>query len=149
MAARTEDLTRALANTAPDIVHFSGHGSDEGEGIYLEDGQGDAKLVSGKALASVFGSFERRPRVVVLNACFTPAQAKAIVEHVAYVIGTRRDIGDDTAMAFSVGFYQALGAGRTIEEAFQLGCAQIRLEGIPEHRVPVLLTRQGTRKTCA
>jgi hypothetical protein len=149
LAARPEDLTRALANTVPDLVHFSGHGSGEGEGIYLEDERGDAKLVSGKALASVFGSFERRPRVVVLNACFTQTQAKAIAAHIDYVIGTRRDIGDDTAMAFSVGLYQALGARRSIEEAFQFGCAQIRLAGISEHRVPVLLTRQGIKKTCA
>lgn len=47
-------------------------------------------------------------------------------------------IGDKAAIAFSIGFYQALGAGRTTEEAYKLGVVQIRLQGIPEHLTPVL-----------
>jgi hypothetical protein len=41
---------------------------------------------------------------------------------VGHVIGTRRAIDDKAAIAFAVGFYQALGAGRTIEDAYKLGC---------------------------
>jgi hypothetical protein len=48
-------------------------------------------------------------------------------------------IGDKAAIAFAIGFYQALGAGRTIEDAYKLGCVQIRLQGIPEHLTPVLI----------
>lgn len=46
-------------------------------------------------------------------------------------------IGDDAAISFAIGFYQALGAGRSIEDAYKLGCVQIRLQGIPEHLTPV------------
>ena len=46
---------------------------------------------------------------------------------------------DQAAVAFSVGFYQALGVGRSIEEAYRLGCVQITLQGIPEHLTPILL----------
>ena len=41
-----------------------------------------------------------------------------------------RMIGDDSAIAFAGGFYQALGYGRSIQKAFDLGCGQISLEGI-------------------
>ena len=50
-------------------------------------------------------------------------------------------IGDKAAISFSVGFYQALGAGKSIEEAYKFGCVQIALQGIPEHLTPVLISR--------
>ncbi len=148
LAARANDLTRALPDTQPNVVHFSGHGGGD-KGIYLEDEQGHSKPVAADALASVFRQFTHCIKVVVLNACFSEPQAEAIAEHIDYVIGTRQDIGDDTAIAFSAGFYQALAAARSVEDAFQLGCAEIRMAGIPEHRIPVLMTRTGEVTTCA
>jgi hypothetical protein len=78
----------------------------------------------------------------VLNACYSSAQAEAIAHHVAYVVGMSDAIGDDAAIAFSVGFYQAIGAGRSIEEAFDLGCTQLQLQNIPDQSVPQLLRRR-------
>jgi hypothetical protein len=42
-------------------------------------------------------------------------------------------IGDNAAIAFAVGFYDVLGAGRDVEFAFKLGCNAIQMEGIAEH----------------
>jgi len=142
MALRPADLSQAMLDLQPEIVHFSGHGSGA-DGLYLEDEWGQGKLVTGEALAALFRTFADRTRAVILNACFTEPQAEAIAEHIDFVIGTRREIGDDTATAFSRGFYQALGAGRSIEDAFTLGCTQIQLQGLGEHLVPVLLRKPG------
>lgn len=142
MALRPADLSQALLDLQPEIVHFSGHGSGA-DGLYLEDEWGQGKLVTGEALAALFRTFADQTKVVILNACFTEPQAEAIAEHIDFVIGTRREIGDDTATAFSLGFYQALGAGRSIEDAFTLGCTQIQLQGLGEHLVPVLLRKPG------
>ncbi|WP_295432899.1 CHAT domain-containing protein [uncultured Thiodictyon sp.] len=137
-AARPADLTRALHATQPGVVHFSGHGEGV-TGLYFEDGPGPARLVSGDALASVFRLFKHCVKVVVLNACYSEPQAKAIAADIDYVIGTAGAIGDAAALAFSAGFYQALAAGRGVADAFQAGCAQVRLEGLPEHAMPVLM----------
>jgi len=142
MALRPADLSQAMLDLQPEIVHFSGHGSGAG-GLYLEDDWGQGKLVTSDALAALFRTFADRTKAVILNACFTEPQAEAIAEHIDFVIGTRREIGDDTATAFSLGFYQALGAGRSIEDAFTLGCTQIQLQGLGEHLVPVLLRKPG------
>jgi hypothetical protein len=142
MALRPADLSQAMLDLQPEIVHFSGHGSGA-DGLYLEDERGQGKLVAGEALAALFRTFADRTKAVILNACFTEPQAEAIAEHIDFVIGTRREIGDDTAIAFSLGFYQALGAGRSIEDAFNLGCTQIQLQGLGEHLVPVLLRKPG------
>ena len=48
-------------------------------------------------------------------------------------------IGDKAAIDFAIGFYQALGGGRSIEDAYNLGRVQIRLQGIPEHLTPILI----------
>jgi hypothetical protein len=36
-------------------------------------------------------------------------------------------IGDKAAIEFAVGFYDALGAGKSIEFAYKLGCQLIRM----------------------
>jgi hypothetical protein len=135
-AVRPRDLQRAILDHDPQIVHFSGHGAGE-QGIVLEDDHGRAKPVSAEALRSLFGLF---PKVecVLLNACYSEVQAEAIVGCVPYVIGMSQAIGDQAAITFATAFYDALGAGKRIDFAFQSGRAAIQLEGIPEHLTPVL-----------
>ncbi|WP_017749578.1 hypothetical protein [Scytonema hofmannii] len=53
-----------------------------------------------------------------------------------------KEIGDQVAIEFAVGFYAALGAGEPIEFAYQFGCSAIRLAGFPEHLTPVLKKTQ-------
>jgi len=42
------------------------------------------------------------------------------------------------AISFAVTFYDALGAGRTVEFAFDLGCSQMM--GLKQEQTPVLKT---------
>ena len=64
-------------------------------------------------------------------------------------VGTKKEIQDRAAIAFSKGFYGALGEGESIERAFELGCNQIALEiyendqDQPSHRlVPIYSTEE-------
>jgi hypothetical protein len=75
---------------------------------------------------------------VVLNACYSEQQAEAIAKHIDYVVGMKKAIGDEAAIKFAVGFYDALGAGMNYEIAFDFGRNAIDLRGIPEHLTPVL-----------
>ena len=52
-------------------------------------------------------------------------------------------IGDKAAIEFAVGFYDALGAGRDYNFAYQLGCNSIRVAGIPEQYTPQLIARDS------
>jgi TIR domain/CHAT domain len=126
-AARTIDLINALLRYQPRIVHFCGHG--EGQiGLVLEDEAGNAKPISGAALAEVFKNLVAKVECVLLNACYSEVQATAIVEHINYVIGMSREIRDDAAIAFTRGFYTALGNGETIENAYNIGKSQVAIE---------------------
>lgn len=143
-ALRSIDFRRALLDVEPEIVHFSGHGEEDG-GLAFEDEKGQVKFVDAEGLAGLFKLFTQQVECVVLNACYSEIQAKAIARHVNYVIGMSQEIGDRAAIAFTVAFYDALGAGRCVEFAYKFGCAAIRLEGIPENLTPKLLTKDHLR----
>jgi hypothetical protein len=145
-AVRPRDIQRAMLDTNPSIVHFSGHGTGD-EGLVFEDESGNVKLVDGEALAGLFELFAEQVECVVLNGCYSEIQALAIAKHVNYVIGMKKAIGDKAAIEFAVGFYDALGAGRTVEFAYKFGCAAIRLAGIPEQLTPTLKQKPNIQET--
>ena len=140
LSIRPGDISQALLEFEPTIVHFSGHGTSNGE-LCFENESGKIQPVKPEALAALFDLVSEQVKCVVLNACFSETQAKAIAEHIQYVVGMNQAIGDKAAIAFSIGFYTAIGANRSIQEAYQFGCTQIQLEDIPEHLVPVLFEK--------
>ncbi len=140
-AVRPGDLQGSLLQHKPVIVHFSGHGSAAGE-IVLKDETGESQPVSSRALGRLFDELKDDIRCVVLNACYSEKQAQAIAEHIDCVIGMSSEIGDAAAIKFATAFYQALGYGRDVKTAFDLGCAQIALEGLNEQDTPKLLAKR-------
>ncbi len=136
-AVRIRDISHALVDEKPQIVHFSGHGAGD-EGLVLENETGQVQFVNAEALAGLFELFANRIECVILNACYSEVQAEAIFKHIPYVIGMNKALGDRAAIEFAVGFYDALGAGESIEFAYKLGCKAIQLAGIPEHLTPKL-----------
>jgi hypothetical protein len=137
-AVQVTDLQHCLLRHQPDIVHFSGHGSVASE-IILEDDSGNSRPVSVRALSTLFSILKDNIRCVVLNACYSEQQAQAIAQSIDCVIGMSKAIGDDAAIGFATAFYRALGFGRDVKTAFELGRVQIDLEGLDEQDTPKLL----------
>lgn len=141
LSVRTRDISWALLNTKPQIVHFAGHGSSDGA-LCFENQAGQTHPVSPVSLATLFEQFTDQVNCVLLNACYSEHQAIAIAQHINFVIGMSAAISDESAIAFAIGFYQALGAGRSIEDAYKFGCAQVGLEEKGEHKTPVLIRKR-------
>ena len=139
-ASRPVDVRRAMLDYEPNIVHFCGHGGGQ-EGIAFEDEQGQAKLISTEAISGFFQLFSDKVECVISNACYSDVQAKAISEYIPFVVGMRKGIGDSAAIEFAVAFYDALGAGKTIDFAFRLACNAIQWAGLPEHLTPMIHVR--------
>ena len=138
-AVRAADLLGYLLRHQPHIVHFSGHGNESSE-IILEDNDGYSHPISAQALSKLFSVLKDNIRCVVLNACYSEKQAPAIVQHIDCVIGMSKKIRNSAAISFATAFYQALGFGRDIKTAFDLGCVQIEFENLDEQDTPQLLT---------
>jgi GUN4-like/CHAT domain len=135
-SVRPSDLTQAIFDFNPQIVHFSGHGTQDGD-ICLENIEGQLQPISPSALTDLFSLVSDKVRCVILNACYSEIQARAIAEHIPYVIGMNKAIGDKAAITFSVGFYKAIAARYSVENAYKFGCVEIQLNGIKEHLTPV------------
>jgi hypothetical protein len=142
-AVRPDDLQDALLREEPAVVHFSGHGSKV-SGIVLHDGRGHETLVAADALRHLFSMFKSHVRLIVLNACYSESQAKAIVQEIDFVVGMNQPISDEGARTFAASFYRALAFGRSVKAAFDLGVSAIKLHDLDgDDHVPVLLVRPG------
>lgn len=115
-AVRPDDVVRLLRRETPMVVHFSGHGSNEG--IILRGDSSDLE-VSGTALARVFS--DRNIKLVVLNSCFSDLQAEVLTSAVPVIVGTTASVGDEAARRFSIAFYRTIGNGYAVGEAFRDG----------------------------
>jgi len=166
-AAEPLDLLRELRRLKPMVVHFSGHGegprdlhTSENEqrrdvgggasgsdvmqhGLYFRAADGTAHLVSAPAIEQTFGAAGSSVRLVVLSACYSDAQAQALLAHVDCVVGMHGAIHDATARLFAVGFYGGLGEGEPIGTAFRQGRAAISLERSLDSDLPQLKVRPG------
>jgi len=142
-AVRLRDLRRALLDVEPSIVHFLGHGKDNG--LRVEDELGLPFTISSEALSGLFELCSSHVKCVILNACYSEMQAVSINKYIPYVIGMRGAIKDEASIEFSVGFYDALAAGRSIEHAFNFGRNAV-LSLFPDqvqHLIPILKKDSG------
>src|SRR5439155_3877432 len=167
-AVEPMDLLRELRKLRPTVVHFSGHGqkapaasvtsggasgnnihgsaqpshaSAAAGGLYFQAADGRAQLVSASAIEQTFGAAGPSVRLVVLNACYSAAQADALLAHVDCVVGMSGAIGDAAARHFAVGFYGGLGEREPVSAAYQQGKAAIALEGLRDGDLPQLRAR--------
>ena len=139
-SVRPGDITQAIFDVEPQIIHFSGHGLQTGE-LCFEDVLGKVQVVKPEALATLFKLVADRVSCVILNACHSETQANAIAEHIPFVIGMSQSIGDKAAITFALGFYKALGAERSFIKAYKFACAEIQLYGIQEYLTPIIFQR--------
>jgi hypothetical protein len=137
-ALRYGDLQELLLRYNPHIVHFSGHGSPSGE-IALSDNSGQTHLIDPDALARLFGILRDNIRCVVLNACYSEKQARGIAKSIDCVVGMKRAVKDDAAIQFAAAFYLALGYGRSVATAFELGRNSMGVFVDDEEKTPKLL----------
>jgi hypothetical protein len=136
-----KSLIEEILNYNPQIIHFSGHGSDKSALIFKNENTGQIEEVPPIALSNIFKVLSNKIDLVFLNACYSEKQARAIAEHVNCVIGMSDAIYDTTAIEFASIFYLSLGFKRSIKEAFDLALAQLGLLSLPGPAVPQLIVK--------
>ncbi|MGH1364717.1 MAG: CHAT domain-containing protein [Calditrichia bacterium] len=145
MAVRTTDLRRAILDEEPNIVHFSGHGmrSENKSAVLLEDENGLGKPIGEAALANLLGILSENIECVILNACYSEPQARAISAHIPCVIGMSNKIEQQAAIEFSVAFYDTLGAGKSYKIAYEIGCNALDMRNLDGADTPVFLGQKN------
>ena len=120
-----EHLTEELLHQ-PDILHLSGHGlhcADSSYALALEHDNGSVSLLSMPSLAGLL-SVIPLPRLVVILACHSESAGRVFIDagadYCVCVRATERVL-DSAAKYFTRFFYQALLAGYSIQQAFNIG----------------------------
>ena len=138
-----KSLIEELLNYNPQILHFSGHGSDKSALIFKNENTGQSEEVPPIALSNLFKVLSKKIDLVLLNACYSETQARAIAEHVDCVIGMSEAIYDTAAIEFASIFYLSLGFKKSVKEAFDLATTQLGLLSIPGDAIPKLIVKEG------
>jgi len=150
-AVRSTELDDFLLRHRPHIVHFSGHGSEASELLLVEPGaasggSSESQPVPPATLSRLFAALGGNLRLVVLNACFSERQARAIADHIDCVVGMSREITDAAAVGFAAAFYQALAYGKDVRTAFDVACVEAGLTVEGEEATPRLIADRGDPK---
>lgn len=135
-AATIDDLRRALLRKPFQVVHFSGHGTHGG--LVFEDVQGNLMVPQSAALAELLQ--RRGVRVALLNACYSLSVGKIAALGLDYTVASSGPISDPGAIEFARGFYDAIGAGTDVPDAYEEGLSTARLKGLS---IDAVLLRQG------
>ncbi|MDY3129321.1 MAG: CHAT domain-containing protein [Berryella intestinalis] len=141
-AVRQNDILQALNEVNPTIVHFSGHGAEDGS-LVIEDACGRSQLVAKDALAAVVGAAAKQVRLVVFNACFSDEDYEKVLEHAEAVIGMGDSISDGAALQFARQLYSAIGFGLSLQKSFDQARAAIGFSSPEEIGTPALHVHEG------
>lgn len=141
-AIRPLDILQAINELKPTIIHFSGHGADNGA-IVLQAEDGTAKLISPAVITQTITVASDQVRVIFFNTCFSASQAQAVTSCIEASIGMSDSIGDEAARVFAAQFYSAIGFGLSVEKAYGQAISALMLEGIPEENTPKLYLHDG------
>lgn len=132
-----DELSRILYKDRPTIVHFSGHGLAQ-QGLVLQNEQDYSEVLSSEAMADLLRGFSDTIQCVVLNACYSDVQARALAQYIPFVIGTDNAIADVKAIEFAKTFYLGLSANEGYEKAFRNAVAQLGAQELSAGGQPVL-----------
>lgn len=140
-AVRITELMRAF-NSKPKIVHFSGHGEEEG--IIISNDQNEALVLGEATLKRLFRPLIGNTELVLLNSCYSAHQAEMISKMGMIVIGHNLPVGDDAAISFAKGFYLGLSEGMSYEDAYNAGLTTILAENA-EYAEDVTAWKDGVK----
>lgn len=127
MRYATVDALRSSMTLGAKILHFAGHGHPDF--LCFEDGRGAAVALSPEALRALVSAGGHGVRLVVVNSCHSEAAGRAFVgagvPHVVAVSAAQNAgrVSDRAATSFCKAFYLGIIAGRTVKQAFDIGCA--------------------------
>ncbi|WP_434724681.1 CHAT domain-containing protein [Mesorhizobium sp. RIZ17] len=139
-AAEWADLLATMNEFKPHIVHFSGHGGDQGvlfdnESVYDDGGiEIDYKLLN-----SFIGATGSKPDLLVLNACDTVKGARIFLKTVKAVVAMSSNIDDLAATYFSRFMYVALAEGQSLSKSVAQGKLALAAMRLPDASLPTLI----------
>ncbi len=127
---RLDALPGLLTQHQPHIVHFIGHGTEEGNLLLLRE-DGEEVEASPALLAAYLRNLPLGDnlRIALFNCCHSHRVARAAMREIDCAIGMADELPDQAAPAFASDFYLMLASGTSVKEAYET--ARLRMSGEP------------------
>ncbi len=138
--AVTKDMLHSnLESYKPDILHISGHGSDDGV-LYFHDEDNYKKELSLAMFSEFIQNYKPNLKCVFMNACFSLMKTEDFnsIDNLA-IIGMNSEVPNDTALTFSRAFYTSFFEGKSINDSFKTAVDVVGVDGFGEESIPVLI----------
>jgi len=142
MRTNKTDIIKEIAVCHPDILHFSGHGNEDGL-LCVHGGIGDVEYIAPSKLFENLSGCCDFIQVVVLAACYSARQADKVAKVINFVVCVDDKICVSAIHLFLEVFYAALTSGSSIQEAFDLGVAQLKMNDPKYSNALRLVVKQG------
>jgi hypothetical protein len=143
-SATLDELKDALWKDEYHIVHISAHGTVDYGLLVLEDENRAPSFVDEETLGKLLQA-SASVECVVLNACNMYHQAQRTVIGIPYTVFNYREVLDEKAIAFTEGFYAAIGRGENIENAYKSGCRCLDNQSTDDHPYLFVSMTEETR----
>jgi hypothetical protein len=111
------ELREALDRFRPTVLHFLGHGTTDG--LFFSGPDALPRLVGTAEAAQVFKGLTTPVRLVVLSACYNPAQMDVLCRYGEAVVAIEGSFSDAATRVFSSVLYMHLADGCPIPFAFE------------------------------
>jgi hypothetical protein len=141
LARQLPDLVQDLNEVRPNVLHFSGHGNDSA--LAFENEAEDAVPLDNEQLGKLLAAAPGRIRLVLFNSCNSASQAKLATAHVDVAVGMDASVDDRVAQTFAGQFYNSLGFGLSVSQAFDQAVLQVEMEHGEGHDIPKLFAAEG------
>jgi hypothetical protein len=127
-------LPQLLCETAPHVLHISGHADDSGQLMFA------GEFVRSEDLATVIARAAPGLRCVVLNLCNGERLAQLLSEHIDAVVYMRGIIDDQAAQSFARAFYVALREGKSVWASVEFARSRLMLDADESADLPWIYT---------
>ncbi|WP_051059279.1 CHAT domain-containing protein [Nocardiopsis lucentensis] len=137
------DLLFELDAFRPTLLHFSGHGYDDGT-LRIRTPDGGSAPADSDGLCGLLAALDPQPALVVFNACWSAELAEQAAKSLPCTIGINGTVSDRAAIAFARYLYGMLASGRTIDYAHRMAVQAARTHGLGEwNRIPLFTEEDG------
>ena len=129
-AVKRKYLEKIIDRFKPQIIHFSGHGNHyvgplfEGDGNEYEYSSIDMT----EDLTKILYNFRDYIELVLFNVCESVNIARRVAKSIDFTVGAKGKTNDDSALAFTKGFYENLLNHDNLRDSVEQGNNQYNIE---------------------
>ena len=134
----TRNLFEAVGKYQPEIVHFSTHGTWDGNMVMEKEGDRTTNHTPSNLLGDFFGHNKKVIDCVFLNYCYSIEQAQEISKYINYVVAMSSKISSDIAIYYSYFFYSKYLLERDFITSFSYAQTYIKMEDQAKNHIPML-----------